>query len=332
MRPNKKNLALSTLPQTASMLHAVAARYAKLVKNRGRRNSSDSSVRSPTSTSTDVRSPTKTRTATSTDAYTAGNITVTGGAGAGATTVIIRQRKASEDPRGGVHAPRNTDKSNKGRTLAQWKKMRDRQDAKLEKVRRDREARAAKSNCGKVQQYRLNLGRKNPADAAAERYEYFHGRPPANETVVKTPIQRHGVLSGIGELKELVILAIAGDRQVKLEGFKGALLAETEKGTQLYIKGGDQSVSLKDFGISQAHEAEILGALLNVVYFTTKDHLQPKDGGTANYKHKFGKGRTVKYAFGKKGARLPMVGYDTRNKLLSIQGGTYKIVAEGIDG
>ena len=113
------------------------------------------------------------------------------------------------------------------------------------------------------------------------------------------------------------------------------LLAETEKGTQLYIKGGDQSVNLKDFGITDPHESEILGALLNVVYFTTKDHLIPEDGGTANYKHKFVNEKLRaprKYVFGQKGARLPMVGYDVRNKLLSIQGGTYKIVAEGIDG
>jgi hypothetical protein len=187
---------------------------------------------------------------------------------------------------------------------------------------------------GKVQRYRLNLGRSNPVESAAERYEYFHGRPPQNDTVIKTPIHRHAVLSGIGELKELEILAISGDRKVKLEGFKGALLAETEKGTQLYIKGGDQSVNLKDFGIKDPHEYEILGALLRVVYFTTKVHLMPKDGGTANYKHKFGKGGGVAmyYKFGSKGARLPMIGYDTRNKLLSIQGGTYTIVAEGIDG
>jgi hypothetical protein len=185
---------------------------------------------------------------------------------------------------------------------------------------------------GKVQRYRMNLGRNNSPEAAADRYEYFHGRPPQVDTVVKTPKHYHENLSGIGELKELHILAISGDRKVKLEGFKGALLAETEKGTQLYIKGGDQSVTLKDFGIDQPHEQEILGALLNVVYFTTKDHLMPEDGGTANYKHKFGKGRTKRYVFGKKGARLPMIGYDTRNKLLSIQGGTYTIVAEGIDG
>ena len=52
-------------------------------------------VRSPTSTSTEVRSPTSTSTevrsptSTSTDAYTQGNITVTGGAGAGCTSVTI---------------------------------------------------------------------------------------------------------------------------------------------------------------------------------------------------------------------------------------------------
>lgn len=192
---------------------------------------------------------------------------------------------------------------------------------------------AGTRNAGKVERFKLNLGRKNPVESAADRYEYFHGRPPEKDFVIKTPIHRHGVLSGIGALKELLILAITGDKQVKLEHFKGAILSETEKGTQLYIKGGDQAVNLKDFGISQPHEMEILGALVNVVYFTRKDHLRPEDGGTANYKHKFaGEGRTKKYVFGKKGARLPMVGYDVRNKLLSIQGGTYTIVAEGIDG
>jgi hypothetical protein len=57
--------------------------------------STSTEVRSPTSTSTEVRSPTSTSTevrsptSTSTDAYTQGNVTVTGGAGAGATTVYI---------------------------------------------------------------------------------------------------------------------------------------------------------------------------------------------------------------------------------------------------
>lgn len=56
--------------------------------------STSTEVRSPTSTSTEVRSPTSTSTevrsptSTSTDAYTQGNVTVTGGAGAGATTSV----------------------------------------------------------------------------------------------------------------------------------------------------------------------------------------------------------------------------------------------------
>ncbi len=267
-------------------------------KRKGRRNSSDSSVKSPTRTSTEVRSPTRTKTATSTDAYTAGNITVTGGAGAGATKVTILQRKPNEDPKGGQHRPRNTTKSNSG-----------------------------------IQRYRLNLGRSNPVESAAERYETFHGRAPAKETTFTTPKNVHKVLSGIGKLLALEILAIDGTRKVKLEGFKGALLAQDEKGKQLYIVGGDQGVNLADFGIKHAHELEILGALTSVIYFTTKDHLRPEDGGTAGYHHKFGgEGREKKHAFGRNGSRLPLVGYDVRNKLLSIQGGGYELPAEGIDG
>ncbi len=202
------------------------------------------------------------------------------------------------------------------------------------KSNRGRIVRAASSrgNRGKIERYILNAGtRRNPEGSAVERYEYFHGRGPEVDTVFKTEIHQHEVLSGIGKLVELEILAVNGNRKVIVSGFKGAILAQDEKGKQLYIVGGDQSVNLKDFGITQAHELEILGALTAVVYFTTKDHLMPQDGGTANYKHKFGDGKR-KYEFGRKGTRFPLVGYDVRNKLLSIQGGGYDLPAEGIDG
>ena len=74
--------------------------------------SGNSDVRSPTSTSTDVRSPTSTdvrsptSTKTSTDAYTAGNVTVTGGAGSGDTSVHITQ------------VPANTGTAIKGRNIS----------------------------------------------------------------------------------------------------------------------------------------------------------------------------------------------------------------------
>lgn len=67
--------------------------------------STSTEVRSPTSTSTEVRSPTSTSTevrsptSTSTDAYTQGNVTVTGGAGAGATTVHIHGSAQPESRR-----------------------------------------------------------------------------------------------------------------------------------------------------------------------------------------------------------------------------------------
>lgn len=185
----------------------------------------------------------------------------------------------------------------------------------------------------KVINFRKNKSRSNPIDSAADTYEYFHGRPPQEIVEITTEVYEHTVFSGIGKLVALEILAIDGSRIVRLEVFKGALLAQNEKRTQLYIQGGDQSVNLKDFGIADVHELEILGALTSVVYFTTKDHLRPEDGGTANYDHKFGgEGRKKKHAFGKHGSRLPLIGYDVRNKLLSIQGGGYELPAEGIDG
>jgi hypothetical protein len=57
--------------------------------------STRSEVRSPTSTSTEVRSPTS----TATDAFTSGNVTVTGGAGKGDTVVHVHGMPASR-PRG----------------------------------------------------------------------------------------------------------------------------------------------------------------------------------------------------------------------------------------
>ena len=307
---------LGTLTPAGAVISTAGKAFQKHAQNRSRRNSTDSSVRSPTRTSSDVRSPTRTRTATSTDAYTAGNITVTGGAGAGATKVTILQRKPNEDPHGEKHPPRNTSKSNRGKRA---------NTADLQK--------SLKRRVVNFRRARRNGTRRNPEDSAAATYEYFHGRPPETIVEIETQVHEHTVFSGIGKLLALEIFAIDGSRIVKVEQFKGALLAQNEKRTQLYIQGGDQSVNVKDFGIKQAHELEILGALTSVVYFTTKDHLDPRDGGTAAYDHKFGgEGRQKKHAFGRNGSRLPLVGYDVRNRLLSIQGGGYELPAEGIDG
>jgi hypothetical protein len=167
--------------------------------------------------------------------------------------------------------------------------------------------------------------RRNPEEEAAERFEYFHG--PGAEgadqiTDVTETIHEHSVLSGIGKLAVLRIKAIDGSGIVKLEKFGGTLVAQDEQGTQLFFKGGNQGVNLRDFGIKTPHESEILGALVSMAYRTDKTHLRPEDGGKAEYNH----------VFGKNGSRLPLVVYDVRNKLLQLAGGGYDLPEVGIRG
>jgi hypothetical protein len=87
VRKTSKAPSPAQLAARAKFVAMVRAR-GKGKKNSGRRRNvaGDSSVKSPTRTSSDVRSPT--RTATSTEAQTSGNVTVTGGAGRGATTRV----------------------------------------------------------------------------------------------------------------------------------------------------------------------------------------------------------------------------------------------------
>jgi hypothetical protein len=158
--------------------------------------------------------------------------------------------------------------------------------------------------------------RRNPETAAAAAYQDFHGKPPASVITVDTPKHYHSVFAGIGKLE---FLRMAHGRVKAIEFGKGTFLAENEKRTQLFIVGGDQSVNLRDFGITQPHETEILGEVAAVGYFTEKKHLVAKDGGKATYVHKFGSPR-------------PVLVYDTRNKLLTVAGGGYTIPSEGIDG
>jgi hypothetical protein len=172
-------------------------------------------------------------------------------------------------------------------------------------------------------QFRKHPGVKsnpaNPVPAAEERYQSFHGRPSERLVKVRTTLHTHDVLAGIGDLRKLRIKSKNGHWKVTVKFSKPyPILSMNEAATQLYIEGGDQSVSLKDFGIKTAHEKEVLGEVTDVWYFTTKDHLRPEDGGTAVYHHKFGR---IK----------PTMIYDVPNELLEFAGGGYTIPDEGID-
>jgi hypothetical protein len=189
-----------------------------------------------------------------------------------------------------------------------------------------------------------NRGRRpnprNPVPAAQARYESFHGRPSTELIDVHTSMHEHSVLSGLGELVKLVVIAADGTK-VTIKNFgvdahgQPCILSQNEEATQLFIDGGDQSVELSEFGIYEPyHEMETLGQVRNVYYFTTKDHLGDQ-GGTATYNHKFGGFREVRLPSGRvrrKRSPLPDLIYDTRNKLLYFSGGGYSLPDEGIDG
>jgi len=165
---------------------------------------------------------------------------------------------------------------------------------------------------------KLNKGKRkrNPADESAVAFEQFQGRPSEEQIVIERQIHYHRHLAAAGKLEKLVVVSRQGDR-VTLSDFKGAVLAFNEKGTQLFVEGGDQRVNLREFGIATPHEMETLGDVTDVEYFTTKDHLG-SDGGTAIYHHKFKR-------------PYPELVYDVPNRQLTFSGGKYVILPEGID-
>lgn len=169
----------------------------------------------------------------------------------------------------------------------------------------------------------------NPAQASADAYEDFHGRPPDETVEVKKRVHFHAHLAGAGELRKLKVKGIDGETHT-ITGFKGALLAFNEQRNQLFIEGGDQSINLADYGITEPHELETLGKVKTIDYFTRKDHLG-SEGGEAVYTHGFrmtnenGKHVVVEIA------RYPDLIYRVRDEQLEFSGGSYIIRAEGID-
>jgi hypothetical protein len=188
-----------------------------------------------------------------------------------------------------------------------------------------------------VDTQQLNPGRRNPAQAAAEAFEAFHGFPPKEEIVFDSLEHEHEYYAGIGDLEELIIVPQGERKGILLHGFKGAQLTMNEKAltggpiAQLFILGGDQSLdpwTLRQFGIDplKLHEQEVLGKCVGITYFTRKTHLG-RDGGTANYVHAFGE------ESGKRQLRIPVsptATYHTVNKIIGLWGGKYTIEPEGI--
>jgi hypothetical protein len=170
----------------------------------------------------------------------------------------------------------------------------------------------------------------NEFKQAAAASEEFHGTPAHEVFEVDAGQFFHENTADCGELIALHIISVNGG-MVTLKDFGGARLSRSPKGfpPQLFIDGGDQSVDLEAFDIFDEHEMEVLGKLKKVVYFTDKKHLGKKDGGVANYHHTFADRKRMFWEPPQK--QRPTVIYDTMTPALSIAGGEYEILPEGID-
>jgi hypothetical protein len=171
--------------------------------------------------------------------------------------------------------------------------------------------------------------KRNPAAASAEAFKEFHGFEPSEVITVTKKLFYHEHLAAAGELPFLKVWGI-DERGHTIDHFKGTILCFNETMNQLFAEAGDQHINLKDFGITKPHELETLGRIVDIGYHTKKTHLG-SEGGEAVYVHKFrttndnGKHVVVKIA------RYPDLIYDVRNEQLLFSGGSYEIIAEGID-
>jgi hypothetical protein len=209
--------------------------------------------------------------------------------------------------------------------------------AKRQPAKFDRCVKAVKKHGGAVSPYAVcsaSLKRKkgNPADSAAQAFKDFHGYDSKEIVTVKQRVHRHEHLASAGDFEGFLVKPIDGGAPRTLH-MDGALLTFNEARNQLFVSGGNQSMSdteLNKWGIASPHELETIGKILKVGYYTDKTHLG-SEGGKAIYTHTF---RTTNKA-GRhvhiKIARSPILIYRVLDQQFEISGGSYDIKPEGID-
>jgi hypothetical protein len=166
----------------------------------------------------------------------------------------------------------------------------------------------------------LPSGTPDTQAAADNMYEDFHGRPPEEHVEVITEVQEPDYLATLGSMVTLKVETVTG-KEVTI-GFEEDPpdLCATPDGTQLYFQKGNQQVDLKALGMNGPDWERynmVLGDLTETTYRTQK---------------RFDKFKTIDYyhANGEESGIPPQLLYDPINGLLSVAGGRYKVLPEGI--
>jgi hypothetical protein len=154
-------------------------------------------------------------------------------------------------------------------------------------------------------------------EAAAAKFEEFHGKPPERIVEYDQALRYHGNLAEMGKLKELRFDLDSLNRDFPLAGFKDCQAVCTPDGMNIYFVGGDQRIDFEALNIGTDKDMVELGPARRIVYDTVKGF---HDFEQINYWHLFGEEDGI----------VPVLAYDRLNHTLFLLGGNYRVRPEGI--
>jgi len=172
--------------------------------------------------------------------------------------------------------------------------------------------------------------KRNPAGAAADLYESFHGAPSTEEVVIEEEYHEHEHLAALGTLTEIYVDTPTRIR-VRIDFEKNPpFLASSEDGRQLYIEGGDQSVDLATLKMDEKKwlkDRMVLG-----VFSEPEPGAKPTNNKrywnlAYKTKKKFDDFEEIIYQhdLGEDTGERPYLEYEPQNQKLYITGGQYFI-------
>ena len=178
--------------------------------------------------------------------------------------------------------------------------------------------------------------KRNPEDAAADKYEEFHGKPSGEEVIVEEEYRYHENLAALGDLCQIKCRTVSGyDASFDFCGYNektGAFdetVAESERpilccsedGRQLYVLGGDQALDLGEIKMDSGkwpRDSMVIGEAYMVTYQTAKGF---DEFETVSYFHELGEDTGVP----------PQLVFDKLNDQIQFVGGQYEILPEDGD-
>ncbi len=168
--------------------------------------------------------------------------------------------------------------------------------------------------------------RKQNPETSSDLYETFHGKPSTKETIYESEEFEREHFAQLGPLVELKVATESGKEVVltaptpdESDIDRVVQLASSPDGKQLFLIGGEQTVDVKAFGLTNkdVRDHMVLGTLTELTYQTEKGFDKFKK---IQYFHKLGEETGV----------CPILLYNPQNESLSIAGGQYEVRDVGI--